>query len=128
VGWLPLCYTLEDEVRPEGVKVYGKTAIPAGRYEIRVTWSDRFQKPMPEVVGVPGFTGIRIHPGNTAANTEGCILVGREKDSNNLAIYKSRDAFRVVFDMIAATLQKESLWLTITNDFAGTTTQERRIA
>ena len=69
------CWTLEDVVRP--VKIPGETAIPAGRYEVRLSLSQRFQKLLPEILAVPGFTGIRIHAGNTQADTAGCLLVGR---------------------------------------------------
>ena len=69
------CWTLEDVVRP--VKIPGETAIPAGRYDVRLSLSQRFQKVLPEVLAVPGFTGIRMHAGNTQADTAGCLLVGR---------------------------------------------------
>ena len=69
------CWTLEDVVR--AVKIPGETAIPAGRYEVRLSLSQRFQKLLPEILTVPGFTGIRIHAGNTQADTHGCLLVGR---------------------------------------------------
>lgn len=86
------CDTLEDPVRelkdlnndgdfddPGEGKIYGQTAIPAGRYEIVMTYSPRFKKIMPLLVGVPGFTGVRIHAGNSAEDTEGCILTGKNK-------------------------------------------------
>ena len=69
------CWTLEDVVRE--VKIPGETAIPAGRYDVRLSLSQRFQKLLPEILAVPGFTGIRIHAGNTQADTHGCLLVGR---------------------------------------------------
>lgn len=69
------CWTLEDVVR--AVKIPGETAIPTGRYAVRLSLSQRFQKVLPEVLAVPGFTGIRIHAGNTQADTAGCLLVGR---------------------------------------------------
>lgn len=58
-------------------KVYGETAIPAGTYQVRMTYSNRFKRIMPEVLNVPGFSGIRIHSGNTAKDSLGCILLGK---------------------------------------------------
>lgn len=88
VDGLTLGHTLEDtDRRLEEVgikaKIKGKTAIPRGRYEVVMTYSNRFHKVMPEVLGVPGFTAIRIHGGNTHEDTEGCPLLGavREGDS-----------------------------------------------
>ena len=69
------CWTLEDVVRE--VKIPGETAIPAGRYAVRLSLSQRFQKLLPEILAVPGFAGIRVHAGNTQADTAGCLLVGR---------------------------------------------------
>lgn len=71
----PFCDTIEDTVR-DGEKVHGETAVPAGQYDVVITWSPRFRKTLPLVLRVPGFEGIRIHSGNTAEDSEGCIIVG----------------------------------------------------
>lgn len=81
-----LCNSLEDtdrglttqmsEQQIAGIKIMARTAIPAGTYTVKMTRSPRFKRVMPEVLFVPGFTGVRIHSGNTADDTEGCILLG----------------------------------------------------
>jgi hypothetical protein len=73
------CNTIEDKVRPKGEKIYGKTAIPAGTYPIVITYSPKFKRELPLIFNVPGFSGVRIHPGNDENDTEGCILVGENK-------------------------------------------------
>ena len=87
-----MCYGLEDKDRQleiyPGAKVDGQTAIPRGTYKINVDYSQRFQTLMPHVLNVPGFEGIRIHPGNTAANTHGCLLVGTARGANNVSSSK----------------------------------------
>jgi hypothetical protein len=94
------CYTLEDVVRAPGVKVPGKTAIPAGSYKVVLDYSNRFKKYKPHILDVPMFDGIRIHSGNTDADTEGCILVGTAKSLN--AIEGSGRAFADLFQKLAA--------------------------
>lgn len=106
------CFTLEDVVRSDGVKVYGETAIPAGTYSVDVTYSPRFKRDLPLLIGVENFVGIRIHPGNTASDTEGCILVGQGRGQN--CILSSRAAFDVLFPKIkAAKARREPITLTV---------------
>lgn len=84
------CDVIEDTVRDfnmdgdlddcgEG-KIYGKTAIPYGRYEVKLTMSNRFKKVLPILIGVKGFEGIRIHSGNTEQDSLGCLIVGENKE------------------------------------------------
>ena len=76
------CDTLEDRVRDlsKEAKVKGQTAIPTGRYRVYLTYSPRFKRILPLLEDVPQFTGVRIHRGNTAKDTEGCILVGYNRE------------------------------------------------
>ena len=85
------CDTLEDTVRTDGMKVYGKTAIPAGTYKIELTESPRFRCLMPLICNVPNFSGIRIHAGNSAEDTDGCVLVGLNKIKGK--VINSRETF-----------------------------------
>ena len=73
-----LCDTIEDKVR-EGKKVFGETAIPHEIYEVVLNESPKFKRELPLLLDVPGFTGIRIHRGNTAEDSHGCILPGENK-------------------------------------------------
>lgn len=104
------CFTLEDVVRDK--KIRGETAIPAGTYEVRITFSQRFQRDLPLLIGVPDFEGVRIHPGNTAADTEGCILPGQVRTANTVGA--SRLAFYALFAKIKdAADRHEGIWITI---------------
>ena len=58
-------------------KRYGETAIPTGHYEVEITYSPKYKRMMPEIKDVKGFSGIRIHSGNTAKDTLGCLIVGK---------------------------------------------------
>lgn len=73
------CDTLENPVRPEGVKIPNETAIPYGTYEVIVNFSPKFKRVLPRLLNVPMFDGILIHRGNSVKDTSGCILVGENK-------------------------------------------------
>jgi hypothetical protein len=121
------CHTLEDVVRldnpatpqNEGLKIWGKTAIPAGIYKIIVNLSPRFKKFMPRLVDVPGFDGILIHGGNTAEDTNGCILVGYTlNDNHDIAPGTSRIAYDALFQKIEQAIKVgEQVTIELTNEF-----------
>jgi hypothetical protein len=73
------CDTLENPVRPDGVKIPNETAIPYGTYEVIVNFSPKFKRILPRLLNVPMFDGILIHRGNSVKDTSGCILVGENK-------------------------------------------------
>lgn len=110
---VPVCVSLEDRIRAPGVKVPGQTAIPPGRYQVIVSWSERFKRELPLLLDVPMFRGIRIHPGNTAADTEGCILVGIDRGDDQ--VFRSREAFGRLFPRIVAAVAREKVWIEIAN-------------
>jgi hypothetical protein len=104
------CFTLEDVVRPE--KIAGETAIPAGRYQITITRSPRFRRPLPLLHDVPEFRGIRIHPGNTAVHTAGCLLVGQGRATNRVT--RSRKAMEALQPKLAKALADgDRVWIRI---------------
>ena len=80
------CNTLEDTVRDlnRERKVPGKTAIPYGEYKVVFNWSPKFGRNLPRLLNVPAFEGILIHPGNTADDSSGCILVGKYTEVGRL--------------------------------------------
>jgi hypothetical protein len=98
VDGVNLGYTIEDVVRPAGAaKVHGRTAIPAGIYQVGMHSSPRFGKRLPHLLDVPGFQYILSHGGNRAIDTEGCIIVA--------AKYKAADwIFESISDLIARTV------------------------
>ena len=109
-----LCDTLEDRVRPEGEKVYGKTAIPEGTYEVKLTHSPRFKKILPEILNVPNFSGIRIHTGNSSKDSEGCILVGTWDGEKEDWVGSSKIAFDELMTLLEeATNNKEKVTITV---------------
>ena len=101
------CFTLEDVERPE--KIPGETAIPTGRYALVITHSQRFDMNLPLLLNVPGFTGIRIHAGNTGKDTHGCILVGRRAYEGSIG--ESRLALEAL--MLKLYKAKEDIWITV---------------
>ena len=105
------CYCLEDMAREKGVKVYGKTAIPEGRYRVVIDQSVRFKRAMPHILNVPEFEGIRIHAGNSAKDTAGCPLLGFTKEKD--CVGQSVLAFNQFFDKLYMALRDEECWITV---------------
>lgn len=101
------CDTIEDTVRDLNKngkfdngekKIHSKTAIPYGTYEIKWTYSPRFKKYTPQLMNVPSFEGIRIHVGNTSADTEGCLILGKNKQVGK--VLNSRDTINKFYPII----------------------------
>ena len=108
--------TLEDTVRDltKEKKVYGKTAIPAGRYEVILNYSPKFKKELPRLLNVPHFDGILIHSGVTPEHTEGCILIGENKVKGQ--VLNGRHYQQVLVDRFAKERQEvKKSYITITN-------------
>lgn len=81
-------------------KVFGLTAIPYGTYKVVLSMSNRFKRLMPEILNVKGFEGIRIHRGNTAADSSGCLIVGLKKSPNS--VYESTAAETALMRLLQA--------------------------
>lgn len=115
VDGLYFCDTLEDTVRvlkTKDDKIKGYTAIPSGKYAVQFTYSRRFRRYMMEITQVPWFTGIRIHAGNSADDTEGCVLVGT-KDSDGHLIASRITCQRLEHKVSGAIARKESVHIII---------------
>lgn len=109
-----LCHTLEDKTRDtnhdgklDSPKIFGQTAIPYGSHEMTLIYSPHFKMMVPLIIGVSGFTSIEIHPGNTIADTNGCILVGIRSDKGDtLKFGTSRAMFAKLMDKLNSSGQK----------------------
>lgn len=127
-----VCDTLEDTDRGltskmsvaqiSGMKVHGETAIPTGRYLVDMkTVSPRFggrpqyqfcKGRLPRLCNVPAYQGVLVHCGNTAKDTDGCILVGENKAVGQ--VLNSTATFRKIYTMLKAADERgEQIWITI---------------
>lgn len=115
------CWVLEDKVREiegrpvEEWKIKGITAIPRGRYAVVLDKSARFGKVLPRLLDVPGYSGVRIHAGNTPEDTEGCLLVGQGFDAATGNVTHSRAALAELMSiLVEADDDGAEIWITIT--------------
>jgi len=106
------CFVGEDVYRGGLAKVAGASAIPVGRYEVVWAWSPKFQRYTLRLVGVPGFDGILIHGGNTAGDTEGCLLTGQTRGENR--VDGSQMALKAFESKVVPRIHDEKCFITIT--------------
>ena len=122
-----VCDTIEDAFRllpktcpdtPKGKnceckeKVYGKTCIPNGTYTVVLSYSNRFKRVLPELLDVPHFLGIRMHAGNSSADSSGCIILGTKSKGD--WVTASSVAFNKVYTLLQkAVANKEEITITI---------------
>ena len=109
------CDTLEPTWRNYkhgGRKIKGCSAIPEGRYAVVISYSPKFEQWLPILLGVPNFSGIRIPAGNTSADTEGCILVGKNKIVGQLVDSRIW-LHRLKKKIVEAKDRGEAVWITV---------------
>lgn len=117
-----ICEALEDTDRGlkqsmsleeiKKLKIYGKTAIPSGRYKVVMSYSPKFGKVLPEVLDVKGYSGIRIHWGNTAKDTLGCVLPGLNVRKGTV-LYSTKWTNVIISEISSAIKRGEEVWLNI---------------
>lgn len=110
------CYVLEDvdrflEIQGEKSKILGETAIPRGKYSVVITYSNRFNQLMPLLLNVPNYAGVRIHTGNKAEHTEGCILLGETKGKDFIGM--SRSAYSKFMTRLSKVSKTEKIFIQI---------------
>jgi Family of unknown function (DUF5675) len=118
------CQMLEDQDRGlmfqmpleeiKKIKVWGKTAIPTGIYEMVFNYSAKFKKELPLLLNVPGFTGIRWHPGNTEVDTEGCQLPGKE---GKKMVTNSVATFNKLMPILNKASKQEKIYVFVTTNY-----------
>lgn len=95
---------LDDDMKESEIlkkKIKGQTAIPTGIYPVKITYSPKYKKLMPLIENVKGYSGIRIHSGNTHKDTEGCLLVGKNKEVGK--VLESRKTFNALYKILTET-------------------------
>lgn len=122
VDWKFFAHTVEDierDIKNDcSGKVYAETAIPVDKYQVAVTWSNRFKRPMPLVMGVHCFEGIRIHTGTSERSSAGCIIIGSASD-NKTGVTADAGLVNRLIDLLTAAQSKEKCHLTIVQKYGG---------
>lgn len=118
------CQMLEDQDRGlmfqmpleeiKKIKVWGKTAIPTGVYEMVFNYSDKFKRELPLLLDVPGYAGIRIHEGNFSENTDGCLLPGKE---GKRMVTNSVATLKKLLPILKAASKKEKIYVFVTTNY-----------
>lgn len=106
---------LDDSMTLEEIKrkkVYGETAIPTGTYNLIINYSQKYKKQMPLLLNVKGYEGIRIHSGNTAKDTLGCLIVGQNKEVGK--VINSRVTYNKLFDKLS---KAKNIWVEIKRSY-----------
>lgn len=113
-----ICNVIEDTVRNPittkinaFVKVFGETAIPYGTYEVVRSFSPRFKKVLPELLNVPHYTGVRIHAGNSAADSQGCLCPGWNRAKGK--VLDSRKAMAEIDEWLEKALKTGKVFIKI---------------
>ena len=96
----------------KSTKVFGNTCIPSGRYQIKYTLSPRMKKFTLDLLDVKGFSGIRVHAGNTDKDSLGCLLPGMTTDRKT-KVENSRVAVKKIEEILLPILQKEDVFINI---------------
>lgn len=113
-----ICNTLEDVVRPKGIKIYGETAIPEGRYEVKMHFWQKYNDYYPQLLDVPGFEGILFHAGVNKDHTEGCLLTGLYDPLTPDQLFSSRFVYRnILLRNVKAALKVGTLFCEVKNCF-----------
>ena len=109
------CDTLEPTWRDlihGAKKIWGETAIPEGRYAIVISYSPKMNKWLPILLGVPNFKGVRIHAGNTAKDTQGCILLGINR-KKGMVLDSRKWVSKIINEIVKAKENGEGVWITV---------------
>jgi hypothetical protein len=126
-------YILEDKDRDlhasmplteiASIKIWGKTAIPVGIYEVTMRWSPNFRAYLPYITGIPGFDLVMFHIGNWHTDTDGCLLPGRGyqmQENGDYMVTDSGTVIKPLVKLISDTVDsKERIWLHVVQNYAG---------